>query len=247
MAVIWRKQINGSSYEVRTAGCSTRLYTDGIFHSQWNPKKPISGSIWELLFLPAFFIGAEKISRVLVLGVGGGAVINLLNRFVKPASITGLDLDAVHLKLARRYFSAETANTQLLQAEARQWVESYTGLPFDLVIEDLFRADDAGEPVRAIHADKEWLRELRRITARRGILVMNHESPRQLRKTAGNVMDTGAFGFAGQLTTSYYENAIGIFANYPLERKRLDGHLSKYPELDRRRKSCKLNFVLRRL
>lgn len=224
-----------------------RLYTDGIFHSQWNPNQPVGGNIWELLFLPALFGDPVKINRVLVLGVGGGAVINLLNRFIKPASITGLDLDAVHLKLARRYFRAETANTRLLRAEARQWVENYTDSPFDLVIEDLFRADAAGEPVRAIRADKEWLLELRRITSMRGVLVMNHESPRQLKKTAGNMADTGAFGFAGQITTSNYQNAIGVFANCPLEKKTLDGYLSKYPELDRRRKTCKLDFVLRRL
>lgn len=247
MAVIWRKQINESLYEIRTAGGSVRLYTDGIFHSQWNPNQPIGGNIWELLFLPALFVDPHRIKRVLVLGVGGGAVINLLNRFISPGSITGLDLDAVHLKLARRYFKVATGNTRLLHAEARQWVAGYTGSPFDLVIEDLFCADDAGDPVRAIHADNEWLMALRKITSRQGILVMNHESRRQLKKTAGNVAGTGIFKFASQLTTQHYENAIGVFSDNPLERKKLDAQLLHYQELDRRRRSCKLDFVFRRL
>lgn len=247
MAVIWRKQTKESLYEVRTAGSSIRLYTDGIFHSQWNPNQPIGGNIWELLFLPALFVDPSCIKRVLVLGVGGGAVINLLNRYIKPESITGLDLDAVHLKLARRYFKAEQGNTRLLQAEARQWVDGYSGPPFDLVIEDLFCADDTGAPVRAVPADREWLLKLRGITSRRGILVMNHESPKQLRNAVGNVKGSGTFEFIRQMTTQCYENAIGVFSSYPLDRKTFEAQLSKYPELDRRRKSCKLNFVLRRL
>lgn len=246
MAVIWRKQTKESLYEVRTAGASIRLYTDGIFHSQWNPNNPIGGNIWELLFLPALFVDPSCINRVLVLGVGGGAVINLLNRYIKPASITGLDLDAMHLTLARRYFRAAPGNTRLLQAEARQWVAEYSGPPFDLVIEDLFCADDAGAPVRAVAADREWLLALRGITTNHGILVMNHESPGQLRKTAGNVKGR-TFEFIRQMTTQCYENAIGVFSSYPLDKKIFETQLSKYPELDRRRKSCKLNFVARQL
>ncbi|WP_455217906.1 hypothetical protein, partial [Kaarinaea lacus] len=87
MAIVWHKKISGTCYEVRKAGNSIRLYTDGVFHSQYNPHRPVTGSVWDLLMLPAFFTNIDKISRVLVLGVGGGSVIQLLHRYVKPDEI----------------------------------------------------------------------------------------------------------------------------------------------------------------
>jgi len=60
---------------VRSAGYSLRLYTDGVFHTQYNPGNPLTGHIWDLLMLPAFFYEPDTIKRVLVLGVGGVASI----------------------------------------------------------------------------------------------------------------------------------------------------------------------------
>ena len=42
MAILWQQTIDGNHYEVRTAGGSVRLYRNGVNHSQWNPKRPLS-------------------------------------------------------------------------------------------------------------------------------------------------------------------------------------------------------------
>ena len=104
MAILWQKQQAGVLYEVRIAGNSRRLYTDGVFHSQYNPNTPVTGSVWDLLMLPAFFYPPNTIKRILVLGVGGGTIIQLLKRFVNPETITGVELNPVHLYVAKRFF-----------------------------------------------------------------------------------------------------------------------------------------------
>ena len=71
MAVLFEKVANGRVYQVRSAGNSRRLYTDGVFHSQYNPNHIITGSVWDLLFLPSQFYAKGALKRVLVLGVGG--------------------------------------------------------------------------------------------------------------------------------------------------------------------------------
>src|SRR5690606_3379912 len=103
MAIVWEKRVNKRLYQVRQAGESLRLYTDGTFHSQYNPRWPLNGSIWDLLILPALFC-PEKVQRVLVLGVGGGAVIRQLEQLVKPTTIVGIELDPVHIRVAREHF-----------------------------------------------------------------------------------------------------------------------------------------------
>ncbi len=45
---------------MRTAGKTLRLYTDGVFHSQFNPNHAVTGGVWDALMLPAFFYPAES-------------------------------------------------------------------------------------------------------------------------------------------------------------------------------------------
>ena len=45
MAILWQKIIKNTQYEVRSAGQTRRLYTDGVFHSQFNPQRAITGGV----------------------------------------------------------------------------------------------------------------------------------------------------------------------------------------------------------
>ena len=52
MALLWERRVEGTLYQVRSAGRTRRLYTNGVFHSQYNPVRPVTGSVWDLLLLP---------------------------------------------------------------------------------------------------------------------------------------------------------------------------------------------------
>ncbi len=127
MAVLWQKKTNGTHYEVRTAGQTHRLYTNGVFHSQFNPKRPLSGGVWDLLMLPAFFFPDLHARRILVLGVGGGTVIRLLHHFIKPTEIVGVELNPMHLRVAKRFFGVDKKVASLYQADAVEWIREYRG------------------------------------------------------------------------------------------------------------------------
>ncbi len=74
MALIWQKQNHATDYRVVRAGASIRLYRNGVLHSQWNPRQPVKGNLWELFLLSS--LGNEgALKRALVLGLGGGAVV----------------------------------------------------------------------------------------------------------------------------------------------------------------------------
>jgi spermidine synthase len=247
LAILWYKQDGETRYEVRSAGNSRRLYTNGVFHSQYNPTSPVTGNVWDLLLLPAFF-APETIRRVLVLGVGGGAVIRQLNHFLKPDLIVGVELNPIHLQVARELFSVEAENVALYQADATHWVRQYRGERFDMIIDDLF-SDNDGDPQRVIAAEAPWMRQLLKRLNPTGTLVINFGSPAELRSSAW--FDTAAiqdkFPAAFQLTTPLYENVIGAFLRQPSDARALRHNLGEWPELDRRRKSCRLNFDMRRL
>lgn len=230
MALIWQHNDDGTSYQVRSAGNSLRLYTNGVFHSQYNRNYPLAGSVWDLLVLPALFYPADRVRRVLVLGVGAGAVIRQLNALVKPKHIVGVELDPVHVDIAKRFFNVNNdRNTVLHIAEAKNWVRHYRGPPFDVVIEDLFVDDRAGQPRRAIAADKTWCRQLNRLLTAQGALVINFDSAKVFNCSALRQEKNLQRAFVSQfmLSTPGYDNRVGAFFRQPVSKQALSQRLQQ--------------------
>lgn len=246
MAVIWSKRRNGVRYEVRSHGRTLRLYTDGVFHSSYNPARPVTGGVWDLLMMPAFFRPPGSVRRVLLLGVGGGTVIRQLRQFVRPQEIVGVDLDPVHLEIARRFFGAAGDDVRLEQTDATAWLERDRSR-YDLVIDDLFGARD-GEPVRAVEADARWCRLLRARTAKGGAIALNCISPAELSR-CGFLRDErlrAAFPGRFRLRAERDENAVGIFLPRAAEATELRRNLLAVPGLNPRRER-RLGFSVSRL
>jgi len=212
MAVIWSKNDKGKRYEVRRAGHSVRLYTDGVFHSQFNPENRFAANLWTLLLLPACVLPTDSLRRVLVLGVGGGAVIRLCRELFEPDALVGVDNSAVHLDVARRFFGIDPSKAELVHADARQWIHDYEGPPFGLIVDDLFGEQD-GEPVRAVPADGAWLQALASHLAPDGVLTVNFVAQRDLRHAVQSAEATPGLGFENifRLNLPNYENVIGAF------------------------------------
>ncbi len=216
MAIIWEKRHAGRHYQVRNAGASIRLYTNGVFHSQFNPKRAYCGGVWDRLWLPALCLKPGSVRRVLLLGVGGGAVIRQLQRYLQPAEITAVDLDPVHLQIARRFFGVRGRGVRLLRADAVQWLEAYKGDAFDLVIDDLF-SDEDGEPVRAVPMDVRWAQQLTTVVAPHGMLIANFPDSPAMRRSALRRDDrlADAFASALQFTGPQEENVVLALSREP--------------------------------
>lgn len=177
MAIIWAKQEQGTHYKVTQAGHSLRLYRNQVLHSQWNPKDPIKGNIWEL-FLLSSLVTQEKISRALILGSGGGAVVKLLHYYFPHAVIDAIDLDPVHLSISKRFFKVNVERCHLICADAKQWLAQSNRMKYDLIIDDLFAEQD-GVPMRAVNADVDWVNHLLARLSNQGSLVMNFADKRE--------------------------------------------------------------------
>lgn len=248
MAILWQKQYQGSRYEVRSAGQTRRLYTDGVFHSQYRPQRALAGGIWDLLMLPIFFRPQQHFKRVLVLGVGGGTVLHQLQRYARVDELIGVELNPIHLQVAKRYFGVQRSGARLHQAEAGEWLRRYRGAPFDLIIEDLFAEQD-GEPVRPIEADTGWFRLLDKNLSKDGMLVMNFIGRSNLRQSAwyqGPAIRQ-LFAQAYQFTLPDYENYIAAFLKQPSSSRILRERLNSEPSLAREIRQGGFNFTVRRL
>lgn len=213
MAVIWQHTKGESCYEVRKAGESLRLYTNGVFHSQYNDQFPLAGSVWDLLVLPALMKPLGSIKRVLILGVGAGAVIRQLQRLVQPQLVVGIEWDDVHLQVAEKLFEVKQRSDVVLHCvNAIHWLEAYQGPAFDLIIEDLFVEKDS-EPERAVVADKAWCGLLMQNLSEAGTLVMNFDSSSALNTCAMQKKPSlkKKVSAAYRLQVPRYDNRVGAF------------------------------------
>ncbi len=248
MALIWSHTIDDRTYEVRSAGATRRLYTNGAFHSQYNPNQPVTGNVWDLLFLPSMFAPRGSIKRVLMLGVGGGAVINQLNHFIKPDEIIGIELDPVHIKVAKEFFGLRQKNVTIICDDARAWLEEYQGEPFDLIIDDIF-IDGIAEPYRPVFADVQWFESLTNHLGNSGAVVFNFGDEHEL-QSSGYFEDkriTKNFLSAFRLITPLYENVIGAFHRRYHEISELKRNIRQINELNEDRADCRLSYAISRI
>lgn len=248
MALLWHKKVSDVSYEVRTAGNSLRLYTDGVFHSQYNPKQLLTGHVWDLLMIPAFFYPKYSIKRVLVLGVGGGSAIHMLRHFVMPEKIVGVELNPIHLSIAKRFFNLKHKTIELIEDDAITWLENYKGDKFDMIIDDLFMEKD-GEPVSVVNANRKWFSLVLKNLNRSGIFVRNFISKKELLASAGisNEYINRKFLSVFQLTNSFNENFVGVYSRPFVTSKNFRANLMQVPKLNPTLKTCRLRYRIKTL
>jgi spermidine synthase len=244
MAILWQKRQGGHLYQVRQAGKSLRLYTDGVFHTQYRPDRVSGGGYWDLLAFAPLLYPPGTIRRVLVLGVGGGAVIHSLRALVQPAHIDAVELNPVHIAIAKRWFGlgGRQHGLSFHVMDAREFVASYRGPKFDLIVEDVFGQHD-GEPCRAIAMDKKWMRALRRCLALDGMLVSDYTDRREFRASLPLASWQGIY----TMTLPTYENIVGIYVRRKELVMDIEAVLRKLAATDKRVSAKGLRFLLRKV
>lgn len=182
MALIWSENIDGNRYEIRSAGASLRLYRNGIHHSQFNHRRPLTGAIWDLLAATGFFRSPESIDQALILGFGAGAAGRLLREIADPSRVVGVDMDPIHLSIADAFFDCG-AGCELVAADAIQWVDDHQKSEqrgFDWILEDMY--DENGNvPVRCAPTTTAWFSKLASLLKPDGMLVINIVEPKEVK------------------------------------------------------------------
>jgi spermidine synthase len=97
------------------------------------------GSLQRILKVGLEKIDLKKVNSILILGMGGGSVIETLRKdFKYQDKITAIELDDSIIEIARTEFGiTESKNLKIQCIDAIDFVESNTEL-FDLIIIDLF-------------------------------------------------------------------------------------------------------------
>jgi spermidine synthase len=112
----------------------------------------------------------KKVSRVLVLGLGGGTAIQLIKERNPGAEIVSVEIDPEIIKVGKKFFGlGGIKNLKIIKADALKWVNHYQGEKFDLVLVDLYVGSQFPQEAEG----KEFLDNLKRMLAKNGMVIFN--------------------------------------------------------------------------
>jgi spermidine synthase len=142
---MWRRGARGGvtarrraqRVQVRESRRGRALRIDGTFASWYAPGSPLTGSVWDALAAPLLLLPPARRRSVLVLGLGGGSAARVVRALAPRARIVGVEHSAEVLRVARRRFDLGELDLEVVQADARQYLER-TRRHFDAIIEDVF-------------------------------------------------------------------------------------------------------------
>lgn len=132
--------------------------------------------------------------RVLVLGLGGGAITKRFWRDYPGVSVDSVEIDPVVVDVARKYFwLPEDERSRVFVEDARRYVQT-TGETYDIVIVDAYYSD-----ALPFHlTTEEFLREVKAVMSPDGVIAYNVISAPE--------------GDASKLFRSMYRTAEGVWS-----------------------------------
>ncbi len=143
------------------------LVTTDAFGNRFSQSGPIVAKLWAPT-LKRILKGYQD-PLVLMLGLGGGTLIDIIKTYSKTATINVVELDPIMVELATTYFDINPVEVSIFLDDARDFVFLPKAESFEVICVDLF----CHEYVPSFLEDRAWLTQLRRILAPHGTIVVN--------------------------------------------------------------------------
>ena len=130
-----------------------------------------SGSLVHSIWLKALKKVREKnlpTKKILILGFGGGTAAKIASKFWPAAQITGIEIDPIIIKLAKKYFALDqTPNLKILQTDAIDYIVN--NQQFNLILVDTYLGDQL-----PLHSESpNFLNALKKTLSQNGIIIFN--------------------------------------------------------------------------
>lgn len=112
------------------------------------------------------------INNILILGLGGGTAVQLVNQFFPKAKIIGVEIDPLMIQLAKKYFGLDNyKNLKIINQDAIKFCSKTPRMVnnFDLILVDLYFGDQIPEKSES----ETFLKNLKKKLNKKGIIIFN--------------------------------------------------------------------------
>jgi len=143
---------------------------------QWGRRKivvsgltqsgPLAEEVWERGIK---LLLQRRAGSILILGLGGGSLVKLLNKYFPQAKIIGVEIDPLMVELGQQYLELLKAkNLKIIIDDAMNFVKK-TNEKFDLIFFDLYIGDKIPKNYQTII----FLNFLKKLLRENGMIVFN--------------------------------------------------------------------------
>jgi spermidine synthase len=141
-------------------------------------------SLWKAAF-KAFGISKNlKWNTILVLGVGGGTVIELLHSQFPSARITGVDIDPMIIDIAKKFFlTADHSYIHFIAVDAKKYIRKNSHR-YDCIVIDIFIGNAVPEFVKT----QEFITDCKKRLTPTGALCINYLQDREYGKKSDELV-----------------------------------------------------------
>lgn len=168
--------INGKIEVVKSLAFGTYISIGGLTQS--------GGIVYEIWKKTLSRIKKEGVifNKCLILGLGGGSVSKLVNKYWLDVKITGIEIDKNMVKLGKEYLGLDNVDIKIEDAFKFCLKESKSTQNYDLIIVDLYIGDKYPEKFENI----EFIKSINKLLSKKGIVVFNRLYYDRKRKEALN-------------------------------------------------------------
>lgn len=109
------------------------------------------------------------IRNILILGLGGGSLAKLINKYFPKAKTIGVEIDPIMIDLGKKYLNLSNfKNLKIKIDDATNFVKK-TNEKFDLIFVDLYIGNKIPENCQT----ENFLKNLKKILTKKGVIIFN--------------------------------------------------------------------------
>ncbi|MFC1625027.1 spermidine synthase [Patescibacteria group bacterium] len=111
----------------------------------------------------------KSFKNVLILGLGGGSVSILVNKYWTDSKIVGVEIDAEMIQLGKKYLNTGNVDTRIEDAFLFCKKAFKEKMKFDLIMVDLYLGDRFPEKFDSL----EFINLVKRLLTKQGLVIFN--------------------------------------------------------------------------
>lgn len=147
--------------------------------------------------------------RILILGLGGGSLVQICKKYYPKSYVTGVDIDAKMVDLGKKYLGLDDNSLKIIFEDATSFIKETikSKEKYDLILVDIYLGGKYPEKFRK----GTFLSDLGKVLSENGYCVLNHlySSDLDVRKEARTFGETLEKYF--EEVTYYYPQANLMF------------------------------------
>ena len=159
--------INGKISVIKSLAFGTYIQVSGltqsggIIKSIWNKTlKNVKGK-------------RREVKNCLILGLGGGSIVEVVTKYWSEAKIVAVDIDPIMVELGKKFLGLEDRGIEIVIGDAYEFLsqndKSKSKKKFDLILVDLYVGDEFPKKFET----KNYIQRIRSVLAHNGIAIFN--------------------------------------------------------------------------